>query len=128
MHDPGGGLSNAAEAGHRKNSYELALIVNDTGLPDDGPQHQGHHDGGHNQCHADMRFGGGLFQPTRPGDHLSSWDAPSGLLSQVASPGLILGSLRIQNVMARLGPRGAAPIRTRKFMQQRELRSTFPDY
>jgi hypothetical protein len=27
MPDPGGGLSNAAEASHRQNFYELALIV-----------------------------------------------------------------------------------------------------
>jgi hypothetical protein len=56
---PAGGssLSHATKSSVRHKSDEIALIDNDLGLPEDGPEHQAHSDGGHGQRDPKLGFG-----------------------------------------------------------------------
>ena len=54
-------LSHAAKPGGPHNPDKIALIDNNIGLPEDGPEHQAHSNGGHGQRHPKMGIGGRLI-------------------------------------------------------------------
>jgi hypothetical protein len=62
-------LSHAAKPGGPHNPDKIALIDNDIGLPEDGPEHQTQDDGGYAQCHPKMGFGCWLIQSANRSNH-----------------------------------------------------------
>jgi len=69
-------LSHAAKPSFPQNSDEIALVGDDTGLPDDGPEHQAQSNGGHGQRHPKMGLGYWLIQTAKRLNHPSSRRAP----------------------------------------------------